>query len=789
MSFLFSKLFLKLLHHPRLVLGGALIVTLFLGAGINKLTQGTSLLQLFNTESTARQEMERFQQGYGSLNDLVVVAENENPQKLKKFVDSLSQRVLDLPDLFLIENYQDVSYLQENKWLYASVEDLHLFREALRERIHRENLKANPFIEFLTPQEESPAENNLDQLSEKYGRLFFSKPQMPGKTQIIRIYPKNEGTDLRKSSPFIDKIKELAQQIAPQGTQLHFTGTLIKNIEQQTLLARETRQSAILSACLVLFFLLIYFIKQPLIPLIAVIPLSLGLIWSAGFMGWHLGYTNLLCLTLSFLLVGVGSDSIIHLLSRYSEERRKGLGPALSFENIILETGPAITTANLSSAIAFFCLGFFPFKGFQDFGLVAGVGLIFIWINTLLVFPALLLIFQRHRSFPVWGKRIKNHIQFTPRPVKFWKYLGLPLILLIGFMAPSAPTFKSHLTDLDLSPNRGDSLLIAYQQFRPQPLFYQTEDSLKAQKVLRALRQNDRETPELSLSFSMTGSSLVPQNQKAKIHVIEELKALIKQFNPEQIPSDLKEGIQHFLNYQPQKIDEQSLPESLRRIFKTTRQNIPGLVVAFPQLGNSWDVKEAQDIAKLARPLKVDGKTYYPTGVSVLMADYLNRTLPNMNRIFTITLLVVFLLIALDMGSWQYVLLSLIPVAASIPLGLWLMGIVHSPLNPFNLFLIPFLLGYSVDGSLHLVNRYREEGMGSVGFVFKRTGSAVLLATLTSSLGFIGLSFSDHPTLQSLGNLALLALTTSLVASHFILPILLGLIDSTRWAKYRRQET
>ncbi|MCB1215487.1 MAG: transporter, partial [Deltaproteobacteria bacterium] len=87
--------------------------------------------------------------------------------------------------------------------------------------------------------------------------------------------------------------------------------------------------------------------------------------------------------------------------------------------------------------------------------------------------------------------------------------------------------------------------------------------------------------------------------------------------------------------------------------------------------------------------------------------------------------------------------------------------------------MIPAILGMSVDNSIHFYHRYRELGSGSLGRVWSSSGLAALLASLTNGAGFVGLAFSIHGGLRSMGYLALLGLATCLITTLIFMPLAL----------------
>jgi hypothetical protein len=62
-------------------------------------------------------------------------------------------------------------------------------------------------------------------------------------------------------------------------------------------------------------------------------------------------------------------------------------------------------------------------------------------------------------------------------------------------------------------------------------------------------------------------------------------------------------------------------------------------------------------------------------------------------------------------------------------------------------------------------------------FVLRRTGEASVVATLVGMAGFVGLAFSEHRGLASLGQTALIGLSMSILAPLIIMPLIIGYLE------------
>jgi len=116
----------------------------------------------------------------------------------------------------------------------------------------------------------------------------------------------------------------------------------------------------------------------------------------------------------------------------------------------------------------------------------------------------------------------------------------------------------------------------------------------------------------------------------------------------------------------------------------------------------------------------------------------------------------------------------------------WVVGIFgYSGLKftPVHVVTVPLILGVGVDYVIHVLNRYYEEtGKGrsakaAVATSIRTVGVAVLLAAITTMVGFGSFLVSDFPPIRTLGVLIMTGIFFSFVLSTTLLPAILVLRD------------
>ena len=92
-------------------------------------------------------------------------------------------------------------------------------------------------------------------------------------------------------------------------------------------------------------------------------------------------------------------------------------------------------------------------------------------------------------------------------------------------------------------------------------------------------------------------------------------------------------------------------------------------------------------------------------------------------------------------------------------------------LNFANIIALPLLLGVGVSFNIYFVMNWRD---GARGFLGTATARAIVFSALTTATAFGSLALSHHPGSASMGDLLLLSLGCTLVASLVFMPALLA---------------
>ena len=209
----------------------------------------------------------------------------------------------------------------------------------------------------------------------------------------------------------------------------------------------------------------------------------------------------------------------------------------------------------------------------------------------------------------------------------------------------------------------------------------------------------------------------------------------------------------------------------------------------------------------LVKPQRQVGRYVLVLGLSAVVVALILVVLPTLAIIFdstfpdalkdwnsnTIFLATALLLLAVFL-VWTFVDRGLRRTAADTMLTLitilfaisWMNGIgylMFTEASPMAQILPILLIGLGVDYSIHVTSRYREEvSQGSsvdesIGRAIRTVGIALILATVTTAVGFLTNLFNDLPALREFGALAAVGILASFLLMLTFVPALREVLD------------
>ena len=190
----------------------------------------------------------------------------------------------------------------------------------------------------------------------------------------------------------IDRLRQLVKetQMEVPGLNVGLTGEPVLDYDEMTQSEKDATLASIVSLvlCALIF---IYGYNETGRPVKATICLVVGLAYTLAFATLTVGHLNILTITFVPMLIGLGIDFGVHLITRYEEELRHGKTEEAALTKAMVFTGQGIFTGALTTAGAFLAMAFTNFKGIQEMGIICGGGLLVCFVPMMTMLPVMLL--------------------------------------------------------------------------------------------------------------------------------------------------------------------------------------------------------------------------------------------------------------------------------------------------------------------------------------------------------------------------------------------------------------
>lgn len=757
----------------------------------SKLSLQSDLAELLPDTFESVKALNRIKEQVGGVGHLRIIVETKDFRAAKEFAHHLEPKLLASPLINYIDYKNDAAFYKENALLYLEMVELDSLQLAIQDKIDSEKQKLNPlFVDDLFGDEEEDTED--DDLA-KWERKYEDKEPKEYYTNgdstviVIKAFPVGTNTNLKFVRKLFNEVKQIVEASNPKSfapdLEILYGGNFKNRLDDYEVIKSDILGTAYYGIGGVFLLIVIYFRRLSGAVLIT-ITLLFSLCWTFALTYWVIGNLNTITGFLFVILFGLGIDYGIHAFARYTESRRSGLGVEQSIEKLIGQTGKALLTTAVTTSAAFFSLMLMDFRGFSDLGFIAGVGMLFALVAMVIVLPAFITLFEKLKWLKIPAAESKTR-NFQRRDFRFSR----PILLLSGFITLfAAYSFVQIEFEYDFTNLRAitEERKIVSKKTKgvfslsesPAVILADSRTELNAiVDAIKTIIENDTLSPTVEAVRSVF--SLVPENQEEKLAKIKEIRELVEDEAEGVLTGPDKDRLEKLNQYLQVKkpFVWEDLPEKDRRQFIDKQGKIGNFVFIYPSVplrDGTNAIEFRNDIGKIV----ADGKTYIASSSNIILAEMLLIMIREGRLAVILSFLIVFLLVFLDFRSLKATLLVLTPLA----LGLLWMGVIMFlfgiKLNFFNIVVLPSVIGIGVDNGVHIYHRYKEEGPGSLYFVLKNTGLAVVMTTLTTIVGYSGLILARHPGLNSIGDLAVIGISSAFVTAVVVLPALLQFFDA-----------
>lgn len=767
----------------------------------------TSFTSLLPDDLPCVIESRRTSKLVGSTDYLIIAVDSPVPEDNIAFVDEAAERLKKWPELDWVSTKEDKSYFRDRRLMYLDVGDLREIVSRAKARVDYEKKVANPFYVMLD--DEQPPDIEFKDIMDRYRAKLEDKgaegvlkdetqrekstldlgdrlSTPDGTIMSVIARPNKPAMDMDFGIGLVEKSKKLIEDLNPRRNadmKVEVAGPYRNRYREYNSIVGDIFSSMGLSLGLILLIIVGYFRRVRTVALIF-IPLLFGVAWTIAMTALTLGRLNMTTALIFAVLLGLGIDFGVHMSVRYLDERARGKSLEDSLTLAVLQTGKAILIAGLTTAGGLLVLVLAHFKGFSEFGIIATMGILLCLVAYLVFLPAMAVLMERV-SVPKPWRKIGESTDIERRPVKMatWK-LGLGLGIIVAIVGACAFGISRVEFEYNFRNLRGENIsaTIKYGKTLGQgssPIVAVMDDPQDARVLTRHLEEIiERDTEKKNLvkrAFSVF--TFVPDDQDEKKVLLEELRGYVdealKLKKLKEGTRDRLEEIRVWTEATPVTIAD--LPEWVKGKFREKDGTLGRMVYIYPRV-NEWIVTEMERFYEEYGEIDVPGKGKIRPSASGFILVEVVRAVQRDGLMMTVLATgVVLLLLFVYLRSPAKTIVVFAPLLVGLCFTGGVMAVAGIKVGLYNMLVLPTLLGIGVDASVHLYHSYSEHGPGSLRHVMGTTGVAVVIASMTTGVGFVGMIFVSHNGLRSIGILAVIGIAACLAGALLTLSLIFGL--------------
>ena len=728
-----------LINHPRKVLSLLFSITIFFAYyaffSSDRLVVDFSLEQMFPENDIEREKYEVFKDEFSREDDkFLLIYKNEDPLSRKNI--SILEDITD--DLEWIDGIENILSL-------SNIEDGFLFEDDLSDSAwssNRDFVLNHPI----------------------YTNLVISGD---GKSGAIYVDLEDDVNDQASREKVFNAVDDVTSY--HQGWEWYEAGVPVLRTRYVELVTKE-RMIFIPLAGLVVVLILFFIFRQVNCVVLPLLSISITLVWVSALMAFCGISINLISYLTYILLLIIGCSNCIHILMKYHEcISIEDITIKESIQRVIKELGGALFLTSFTTAVGFFSLVMTNIRITKEFGFALGIGVILMFIIAIITIPIILLYLPKPDKTHT-DRLIKDSESFSVDKIDIAtkKYPYVIILLSIIFFILSAIGMQridyniSILDDLRPGNSLYDDIKYVDENFGgilPLEIVISSPDSnilsIDFLKKAEVFEQRLRSLDEIKKSISL----------------VDHLKVINNTLNPEQgmiIPLSDEEIEDYLYDYD----NASSLYKDDGSKYRISCRvgNIKSKVAEELQLNIQNEFSKIFDKEEVL----VTGSTL----LSLRTGRFLVRDLTNS---FMLAFGIIFVSMIILFKSLRLSFIAILPNVIPLMAAAAVMGFSGIKLRPSTAMTFSIALGIAVDDTIHFLARFKQELKKSnvtsiaVSNAILSTGRPIIGTTLVLSMGFFVLYFSEFVPNHEFGILGTIILVVALLASLFLLPVLLDL--------------
>ncbi len=536
----------------------------------------------------------------------------------------------------------------------------------------------------------------------------------------------------------------------------------------------------VIGALLVTALIFFFFFRSYRATFISMVVVLVGVSWSFGIIGL-LGFEiTILTALIPPLIIVIGIPNCIFLINKYQQEVKKHGNQARSLIRVISKVGNATLMTNLTTASGFATFIILSSSLLREFGIVASINIIGIFLLSLLIIPIIYSYMSlpknkhlQHLNTP-WIDLFVKTMENIVREHRITVYITSVVLLVLSIIGIyQIEITGSRIEDLPKNTDFYEDILFYEKDFNgilPVEILVDTgreNGALSGATLSRVEKLSEEigENPELSTPLSI--SNLFKYAKQAYY------KGLRKYY---QLPTRQERNF--ILDAANTALSgEADLTSSM--VDSEKRRIRLSLMMKDVKTSRMEEIEE--DLNKSIE--KIFPKERYDVALTGKALLYLKGTRYLVNNLVLslfLAVVLISLLMAYLFRSFQMIIISLVPNLLPLIITAGIMGFIGVPIKPSTILIFSIAFGISVDDTIHFLAKYRQELVQnnwqikkSVYAALKETGVSMFYTSIVLFFGFSVFMISNYGGTKALGGLISATLLFAMLANLVLLPCLL----------------
>jgi predicted RND superfamily exporter protein len=762
----------------------------------------SDLTNLLPRSKASVHDLTKLQERARPFGTVHVVIESPDPAARARAAAALIPRLQTVEPALVQQFSQDDSvlrrYIWEHRFLFADLKELIEARDALAKKVN-----TNPLLIDID-EDESPTTDRLAELENKLDELSQGAKQPPpwvskdGTLQMVSLQTTFSASDATNARRLTDRIREEAATVKKREPNVTFrlTGNVTLTMYEHDSVLEGMALSALITVVLCAVGLLLYYRSWRLVAAILA-ALFVGVACTFALARIVVGNLNVMTAFLFAIVIGNGINPGLLVVARYLEELRAGKHPHAAVGAAMAGAWHGTLAATATAFIAYTSLLITDFRGFREFGAIAGGGMALTWFAAFTVLPAALYVIGEKAQFPGPPPLIGALLErlLPQRRLKAVMAFGgaitaVAIVVTVHFIADDPflhdwrdlQSSTPEIEEIRKTSDRVREKLEPRSQLTGQA--YQVVIAVDKREmvgpVVERIRVEDAARPPAQqwTQDARSLEDLIPAKQTEKLAILGEIRTLI---DSPKLQANIDDEDRALLaKLRPPDtiatVSEKDVPHDLSWPFIEKDGSIGKLVVIRgAKRFDSFNVDHRLAFAAEVRKIKLpDGALI--AGEPLVVADIIETMEQDAPKMILFALIGSILAVILVLGLRRHSAVTIACGLAGVVVMIATCFLVGLRVHFLDLIALPITIGIGIDYAVNLAARDQQEGERGTGHLLRTTGGTVLLCSFTTSVGYGTLMLSANGGIRAFGLAALVGEIACIVMALVVAPAYLALL-------------